>query len=191
MYEKVKEVILGKVKIDEADLEKSFDYSTLYNYKKGDHILKAGDYCRFIGFLNKGLIVTTINADGKEIACNFIYEGCFFTYTEGISLHTPSHKNFVALEDCEVLMICKEDLPHIFALNPKFETLFSQLLAEELRNLLLSEQQSRTQPLETRYLTFLETIPDAFNRIPLKHIAGYLGIEPQSLSRLRRRMTSK
>jgi CRP/FNR family transcriptional regulator, anaerobic regulatory protein len=191
MYEKVKETILSKVKIAEADLEKAFEYSTLCNYKKGDHVLRAGDYCRFIGFLDGGLIVTTVNIDGKEIACNFIYEGCFFTYTEGISLHTPSHKSFLALEDCEILMIRKEDLPHIFALNPKFETLFSQLLAEELRNLLLSEQQSRTQPLEARYLNFLDTVPDAFNRIPLKHIAGYLGIEPQSLSRLRKRLASK
>jgi CRP/FNR family transcriptional regulator, anaerobic regulatory protein len=191
MHGKVKEVISSKVQIPDEDLERSFDYSRLSNYKKGDQILKAGDYCRFIGFLNKGLIVTTIISDGKEIACNFIYEGCFFTYTEGISQNTPSHKNFAALEDCEILMISKEKLPQIFALNPKFETLFTQLLAEELRNLLLAEQQSRTQPLETRYLNFLETIPDAFNRIPLKHIAGYLGIEPQSLSRLRKRLASK
>jgi CRP/FNR family transcriptional regulator, anaerobic regulatory protein len=191
MYRKVKEAISSKVQIPDEDLERSFDYSSLCNYKKGDQILKAGDYCRFIGFLNKGLIVTTIISDGKEIACNFIYEGCFFTYTEGISQNTPSHKNFVALEDCEILMISKEKLPQIFALHPKFETLFTQLLAEELRNLLLTDQQTRTQPLKIRYVNFLETIPDAFNRIPLKHIAGYLGIEPQSLSRLRKRLASK
>jgi CRP-like cAMP-binding protein len=191
MYSKVKETILRKVQIPDEDLEKSFEYSNVQHYKKADLILKIGDYCRFIGFLNSGLIVTTILSEGKEIACNFIYEGCFFTYTEGISQHTPSHKNFVAQEDCEILMISKDKLPQIFALNPKFETLFTQLLAEELRNLLLAEQQSRTQPLETRYLNFLDTIPDAFNRLPLKHIAGYLGIEPQSLSRLRKRMAGK
>jgi len=191
MYSKVKETILNKVNIPNEDLEKSFEYSSIQHYKKGDRVLKAGEYCRFIGFLNSGLIVTTILSEGKEIACNFIYEGCFFTYTEGISLQTPSHKDFVALEDCEILMISKEKLPQIFALNPKFETLFTQLLAEELRNLLLAEQHNRTQPLETRYLNFLNTVPDAFNRIPLKHIAGYLGIEPQSLSRLRKRMAGK
>lgn len=115
----------------------------------------------------------------------------FFSYTEGITQQTTSHKDFVALEDCEILMISKDKLPQIFALNPKFETLFTQLLAEELRSLLLAEQQNRTQPLETRYLNFLDSVPDAFNRIPLKHIAGYLGIEPQSLSRLRKRMAGK
>src|SRR5215216_1164981 len=126
MYTKVKEAILNKVQIPEEDLEKSFGYCSLSLLRKGDYMLKAGEYCRFIGFLNKGLIVSTIISDGKEIACNFIYEGCFFTYTESISQNTPSHKNFVALEDCEILMISKEKLPQIFALNPKFETLFTQ-----------------------------------------------------------------
>jgi CRP-like cAMP-binding protein len=191
VYQQIKETILRKVQISDEDLEKSFEYSSLRYYKKGDLLLKAGEYCRFIAFLNSGLVTTTIIADGKEIACNFIYEGCFFTYTEGISLDIPSHKNFIALEDCEVMMISKEKLPGIFALNPKFETLFSQLLAEELRNVLLTEQESKTLPLETRYLNFLNTIPDAFNRIPLKYIAGYLGIEPQSLSRLRKRLAGK
>lgn len=191
MFAKVKESILKKVQIPDEDLEKSFAYSSICYFKKGDEILKAGDYCRFIGFINSGLFVTTISSEVKDIACNFTYEGCFFTYTEGLSKNTPSHKNFIALEDCEILMIGKEKLPQIFGLNPKFETLFTQLLAEELRNMLLAEQENRMQSLEWCYLNFLETIPDAFNRIPLKYIAGYLGIEPQSLSRLRKRLAGK
>lgn len=191
MYTKVKETIQNKVQIPDDDLQKSFEFSNVCYYKKGDYLLKAGEYCRFIGFLNAGLIVTTTISEGKEIACSFVYEGCFFTYTESLSQNTASHKNFVALEDCEVLMIGKEKLPQIFLLNPKFETLFTQLLAEELRTLLLTELENKTLQLETRYLNFLKTIPDGFNRIPLKYIAGYLGIEPQSLSRLRKRLAGK
>ena len=167
MYAKVKETIQKKIQIPDDDLQKSFAFSSICYYKKGDYLLKAGEYCRFIGFLNAGLVVTTTISDGKEIACNFVYEGCFFTYTEGLSQNTASHKNFVTLEDCEVLMISKEKLPQIFSLNAKFETLFTQLLAEELRNLLLAELENKTLPLETRYLNFLNTIPDGFNRIPL------------------------
>ena len=180
-----------KVQIRDEDLERAFHYSNLICFKKGDYLLRAGEYCRFIGFLNSVLIVTTTISDGKEIACNFIHEGCFFTYTESLSQNTPSHKDFVALEDCKALMISKESLPDIFMLNPKFETLFSQLLAEELRNLLLAEFENKTLPLETRYLNFLNTVPNGFNRVPLKYIAGYLGIEPQSLSRLRKRLAGK
>ncbi|HKB45672.1 MAG TPA: Crp/Fnr family transcriptional regulator, partial [Chitinophagaceae bacterium] len=149
-------------------------------------------YCWFIGFLNSGMIVSTIiKDDGKEIASNFTPENCFFTYTEGISGNMPSHKNFIALENCEMLILEKEKLPLIFSINQKFEKLFTHILAEELKNVLLTEQNNRTLSAEHRYLKFIESYPDAFNRIPLKYIAGYLGIEPPSLSRLRKRLSVK
>ena len=191
MYDKVKRYIESRVQISDEDLTKSFDYSTVRHFKKGDYILRIGDYCRFIGFVNYGLIVNTIIDDGKEIACNFIFENCFFTYTEGILSNAPSHKNSIALEDCEMLILEKEKLPSIFSINQKFETLFSQILAEEVTNLLKSEESNRTQSVEKRYLKFIDSFPNAFNRIPLKYIAGYLGIEPPSLSRLRKRLAGK
>src|SRR5262245_20253361 len=126
MYSQLKDYIKRRIQIPEEDLEESFKYATLRNYKKGDYILKIGDYCRFIGFLNCGLIVNTIIDKGKEIACNFIFENCFFTYTEGITNNVPSHKNSIALEDCEMLILNKEKLPVVFAINQKFETLFGQ-----------------------------------------------------------------
>lgn len=191
MFTAIRNCILQKILIPEADLEKSLEYCYVHQYKKGQFILRAGEYCRFFGFLNSGLIMSTIDNDGKEIAANFIIEQCFFTYTEGLTHNVPSHKNFVALEDSEVIMISKEKLPLIYAINSRFETLFSQLLAEELRNMSLKEQSLRTQSSESRYLKFLDTFPSASNRIPLKHIAGYLGIEPESLSRLRKRLAGK
>ena len=191
MYSQVREYIKKRVLIADDDLEKSFQYSDVRYFKKGEYILRIGDYCRFIGFLNSGLIVNTVLIEGKEIACNFIFENCFFTYTEGITNNAPSHKNSIALEDCEMLVLDKETLPLIFSINQKFETLFSQILAEEVRNLLHNEESGRTQSVEKRYLQFIETFPDAFNRIPLKYIAGYLGIEPPSLSRVRKRLAGK
>jgi len=192
MYSKVKEYIQKRISIPNEDLEKSFQHSTLRLYKKGDYILRMGEYCRFIGFLNSGIIVSTIiKDDGKEIASNFTPENCFFTYTEGISSNMPSHKNFIALEHCEMLILEKEKLPLIFSFNSKFETLFTHILAEELKNVLMTEQNNRTLSAENRYLKFIESYPDAFNRIPLKYIAGYLGIEPPSLSRLRKRLSAK
>src|SRR5436190_4390602 len=191
MYSQVREYIKKRVLIADDDLERSFQYSDVRYFKKGEYILRIGDYCRFIGFLNSGLIVNTVLIEGKEIACNFIFENCFFTYTEGITNNAPSHKNSIAHEDCEMLVLDKETLPLIFSINQKFETLFSQILAEEVRNLLHNEESGRTQSVEKRYLQFIDTFLDAFNRIPLKYIAGYLGIEPPSLSRVRKRLAGK
>jgi len=79
----------------------------------------------------------------------------------------------------------------IFKANPKFETLFSQILAEELRFVLFNELNRKVLSVEENYLALENTIPGAFQRIPIKYIAGYLGIEPPSLSRLRRRLAGK
>ncbi len=192
MYSQVINYIKQRIKIRQEEIEESLRYSDFKKYAKGDYILRAGEYCNFIGFLNKGFIVTTFIDDaGNEKASEFKHEGCFFTYTEGLAGNSPSHKNFIAIEDCEALLVKKEFLPLIFKANPKFETLFSQILAEEVRILLLKEQNNKTLSVEERYLTLENTFPGALQRIPVKYIAGYLGIEAPSLSRLRRRLAGK
>jgi CRP-like cAMP-binding protein len=192
MYSQVINYIKQRVEISQEEIEESLKYSDYKQFAKGDYILRAGEHCRFIGFLNKGFIVTTfVDDNGNEKASEFKHEGCFFTYTEGLIGNAPSHKNFIALEDCEALVLNKEYLPLIFKANPKFETLFSQILAEELRVVLMNEQNSKTQSIEERYLALENTFPGLLQRIPVKYIAGYLGIEAPSLSRLRRRLAGK
>lgn len=189
MYTKLIEYIQARIIISQSELEKSFSYSEQKTFSKGEYLLRIGEYCRFIGFLNKGLIMTTIlDNEGTEKASQFIYEGCFFTYTEGLASNILSHKNFIALEECETLILSKESLSVIFKENQKFETLFNQILAEEVRNLLLNEQATKTDSLEERYLQLDHQFPNAFQRISLKYLADYLGIEPQSLSRIRKRL---
>jgi CRP-like cAMP-binding protein len=192
MYSKLIEFINTRIKISQEELEMCFSYSEPKTFVKGQYLLRIGENCRFIGFLNQGLIVTTIiDNKGNEKASNFIYDGCFFTYTEGLASNNPSHKNFIALEECETIMLSKENLAVIFRANPKFESLLSQMLAEEVRNLLLNEQSNKTVSIEERYLNLEKQYPNAFQRIPQKFIADYLGIEPQSLSRLRKRLAGK
>ena len=192
MYCQIIDYIKQRIEIADKEIEDSLQYSEFKKFAKGDHILHAGEYCRFIGFLNKGFIVTTfVDETGNEKASEFKHEGCFFTYTEGLANNSPSHKNFIAIEECETLMLKKEYLPLIFKASPKFETLFSLILAEELRLVLLKEQNSKTLSVEERYLALENIIPGALQRIPVKYIAGYLGIEAPSLSRLRRRLAGK
>lgn len=193
MYAQIINYIKQRIEITNKELEEAFQYSEFKKFKKGEYILAAGDYCRFIGFLNKGLIVTTAVEEntGIEKAHEFKLENCFFTYTEGLTGNIRSHKNFIALEDCEALILNKEYLPSIFKANPKFETLFSQVLAEELRIVLLNEQRSKALTVEERYLELERTYPNALQRIPVKYIADYLGIEAPSLSRVRRRLAGR
>lgn len=190
MYDKITAYIRERISISYEDLYSNLRYFQLQTFAKGDYLLKTNQYCRFIGFLNEGLIVSTItDSTGAEKASDFIYPGCFFTYTEGLNSNIPSHKNIVAMEDCEVLMMRKEDLPVILKEHPKFEGLLNLMLAEEIKKLMLNEQAIKTISLEQRYLNLEKQYPNAFQKIPLKYLADYLGIEAPSLSRLRKRIT--
>jgi CRP-like cAMP-binding protein len=192
MYAQVTEFIRQRVSVPEDLLQDAFSRSRLVHYKKGDAILRAGEYCRFIGFLNTGLIMVTITDEaGKEAVCSFFFEKEFFTYVEGIQENIPSDKNFVALEDCELLLLGKNELPAIFSLHPAFEALFNKVILEGLQRVIGYAQAQHTQSVEERYLHLMERQPQLFSRIPLKIIANYLGVAPPSLSRMRKRLAQK
>jgi CRP/FNR family transcriptional regulator, anaerobic regulatory protein len=192
MHENIIKYIKHRIDISDEEIYTALKFTTPKKYNKGDYILRIGEYCKFIGYINKGLMVTTtIDDTGKESAFDFKCEDCFFTYTEGLTGNNPSHKNFIALEDCETLILSKDYLEQILKQNPKFATLFSKILAEDLANVLIIQQSLKEQSAGERYLSLEKRYPGAFQRIPIKHIAGYLGIEPESLSRLRGRLAGK
>jgi hypothetical protein len=100
MYSQVTGFIKQRIEISQVEVEEALSYCTFRKYAKGDYLLRIGEYCRFIGFLNNGFIVTTfVDELGNEKASEFKYEGCFFTYTEVLAEDTQSHKNFIAIED--------------------------------------------------------------------------------------------
>jgi CRP-like cAMP-binding protein len=127
--------------------------------------------------------------NGKELTTQFVFENCFFTYLEGLLQPIPSHKYFVALEDCEAIILKKADLPKILELNSKFESIFRHLLFDESLMQIKANEAERKETLTERYLKFLQQFPTANNRIPIKFIASFLSIEPQSLSRIRKRLS--
>lgn len=192
MYSQVKNYIKQRIEISEAELNEALQLAYCKTYKKGEYIIRIGDYCRFIGYINVGLMVTTtVDETGKESAFDFKRENCFFTYTEGLLNNLASHKNFIALEDCETLILQKDHLDQIFKKNSKFESLFAKILAEDLASVLVQQQNMKELSLEERYYSLENKYPGALQRIPIKYIAGVLGIEPESLSRLRRRLAGK
>src|SRR5688572_519619 len=171
MYSQITSYIRQRIEIQDYELEEALRYATFKRFEKGQYILRIGEYCRFIGFINKGLMVTTtIDDTGKETAFDFKRENCFFTYTEGLMNNNPSHKNFIAIEDCETLILSRENLEYLLKQNSKFETLFSKILAEDLKEVLFHQQSMKEESIEHRYLSLEKKYPGAFQRIPVKYI---------------------
>lgn len=161
-----------------------------HSVKKGTTLLKEGQLSRDSYFVLKGCIRVYYVFDGREITTAFYTEMDALTPPCVIS-KTPS-EYYISCSEDTILTITNPDI--VVEVNnkfPKFE-IMCRLLSEEL----LAKQQIdfdefKTSSPEKRYLNLLEKRPDLVQRVPQHQLASYLGIKPESLSRLRARILEK
>jgi CRP-like cAMP-binding protein len=155
--------------------------------EKGEFIVREGDICDFVGLTIEGCLRSFFLKDNKEITLFFHPEGLTFGDYESWQRQQPACFSCQAIENSQILVIKEkalavlEDLPN----GQKFLRLVVEDLAFQLRDRLLSLYRDS---LEQRYLHFLKTEPNLLQRIPQHYLASHLGIEPESLSRLKRRV---
>lgn len=160
------------------------------SFKKGTALLKEGQKSNVGYFVLKGCIRTYYIIDGEEKTT------AFYTEMEVLTPHcviskAPSEYYISCVEDTILIVSTPDMEAEMFSKFPRFETL-CRILAEEL----LAKQQIdfdafRTSSPERRYLNLLQRRPDLIQRVPQHQLASYLGVKPQSLSRLRARILEK
>ena len=171
--------------IDEEITRKLFHQK---KFKKGDHLLKAGNVCRYIIFIETGLVRYYINSNGVEQTNYFNKEGEFVCNYQSFLPQTPSNVNIQALEDTTVFVISFNDMQRFYKEVEQGER-FGRLGIEQVFINIISQIISLyTDPPEVRYRKFISNYPDIGQRIPQYYIASYVGIKPQSLSRIRKRI---
>jgi CRP-like cAMP-binding protein len=157
-------------------------------YKKGDFFLAGGQVCKQVGFVTKGLLRYYINHDGEDKTYDFAQENNFVCNYESFLPQSPSTKIIQALEDCEMLVVSYTDL-QIFYQSIKEAERFGRLVIEQVFVQTLQDLSSfYTDSPELRYEKFLKKHPGLQQRISQYHIASYVGVKPQSLSRIRKRI---
>jgi CRP-like cAMP-binding protein len=160
-------------------------------YKKGDYFLSEGQICKQVGFIAKGLMRYYINHDGEEKTYAFSQENGFVCNYESFLPQSPSSKIIQALEDCDVLVISHTDLQTFYATVREGER-FGRIAIESVFLQLLKDVNSfYTETPELRYQRFLKNHADLQQRISQYHIASFVGVKPQSLSRIRKRISSQ
>lgn len=156
--------------------------------KKGDFFLADGQVCKHAGFIEKGLVRYYINADGEEKTYEFGQENNFVCNYESFLPQTPSSKIIQALEDCEMRVISYAGL-QVFYRSVKGAERFGRLVIEQVFVQLLQALSSLyTDTSEQRYQKLIREHPDLLQRVSQYHIASYVGVKPQSLSRIRKRI---
>lgn len=158
----------------------------LKKLKKKQSLLQEGDISRYQYFVNKGCIRTySIDEKGQEHIIQFAIEDWWIGDFYSFLTQTPARYNLDALEDSELLCLDKNSLEDLYIKVPKFERFFRHLL----QNAFIASQ-SRINDMislsaDDRYCNFMIQYPLMEKRLPQKQIASYLGIKPESLSRLR------
>ncbi|HET8573966.1 MAG TPA: Crp/Fnr family transcriptional regulator [Edaphocola sp.] len=160
-------------------------------YKKGDFFLKEGQICKQVGFVAKGLMRYYINQDGEEKTYAFSQENNYVCNYESFLPQSPSSKNIQALEDSHVLVISHDDLQIFYTTVREGERFGRMVIGAVLIQLLEDLSSFYTDTPEHRYEKFIKDHPDLQQRISQYHIASYVGVKPQSLSRIRKRISSQ
>lgn len=155
--------------------------------KKGDYFLKSGEVNKYIGFIKNGLVRYFVYKNDEEATFEFTKEGEFIADYQSFTTNRPSVQNIQAIEDCDLLVINFSDVNHIFN-NTSHGNLLGRIVIEHRFDIMVSQLLSiYMQNQEERYRQFVSSYADLTQRIPQYLIASYVGIRPESLSRIRRR----
>lgn len=162
------------------------------NIKKGEFLLRSGEVCMYIFFVNKGLLRSyTIDKSGKEHIIQFASEGWMITDRSSSFFNESSDLYIDAIEDSEVYFLDESFLQKLSCLSPEFIKNNTQALHNHIRNLQDRVNMLLGATAEERYLKFIKMYPNILARIPQWMVASYLGITPESLSRVRKQLSKK
>ncbi|GAB3957918.1 Crp/Fnr family transcriptional regulator [Spirosoma harenae] len=155
-------------------------------YQKHDFLIQEGQVERYIYYIVDGMVRLFLNSNGKDISLDFQFSDSFVSAYSSFLNNQPTAFNVQALTEVQALRFSKTNLLKIYDQSHKAERI-GRLIAEQafLRKT-SREVQFLTSNAKQRYTQLLEQNPVLVQTISIRHLASYLGIEPESLSRIRR-----
>jgi len=164
---------------------------SIKEYPKKSILWKQGEYVRGGGYVYRGCFrFFMTNTEGQERTTYFALEDYWIGDYNSILYREPSAQSIEALEDSIVLFFSNNEFKNLIDHCEGFRK-FTLIKRSKAYNASLKRIVDLHESAETRYLNLMKKYPDALNRIPLYHIASYLGIKPESLSRLRKKMSEE
>lgn len=159
---------------------------------KGDFLLQKGNICTHSFFVEQGLLrFYALNEDGRENILQFATENWIVSDRGSVFFQEPSTYFIDAVENTVTVMIDTDFVNEVVKVNANFRKQNEILLQNHIRQLYKRVSQLLGASAKTRYLDFVNTYPDIMLRVPQWMIASYLGITPESLSRVRKALAKE
>jgi CRP-like cAMP-binding protein len=171
-------------------IQKLIDSNVVETYKKGTILLREGDRANECYLILKGCIRSYVIKDGEEKTIEFYTEEQSVT-PPSYGLPIPSELNLECIEDTVACTGTPEREAEVYGKHPELVA-ESRIMAEKmLADHLTSYADYKTATAEERYLKLQKERPDLIQRVPQYQLASYLGVQPESLSRIRKRLVQK
>lgn len=192
MFSLLRSHIEKRVHLSDEEFSVCTKYFTSKKLRKYQFLLNEGEVCRQICFVKSGCLREySIDNKGIEHIIQFAVADWWVSDLNSFLSGLPATHNIDALQDSDILFLEKSAREELFNNCPKMERFFRLLLES---NYIATHQRildSLSSSAEERYLKFIKTYPKLFEQIPQNQIASYLGITPQSLSRIRKELTPR
>lgn len=192
MSELLRSHILKRVDLTEEEVTRVLAFFTPKKLRKKQFILQEGEVCRQIAFVVRGCLrLYSIDDKGEEHVVQFAIEDWWISDLQSFLTGEISGYYIDALEDTDLLLIERTARDEMLDEVPKLERFF-RLLIE--KGYVATQQRvacTLSSSAEERYLKFLKTFPSLAQHVPQNQIASYLGIAPESLSRIRKHLSEK
>jgi CRP-like cAMP-binding protein len=175
---------------DELDL--MLEHFSPVRLKKKNFYLEPGDVCSAVTYINKGCTRTYLpNENGKEHTLYFAMEGWWIGDIDSFHSGEPSRYYIQTLEDTEFLVMPKSSYEKLIVELPKYQEWYQTKVRLAYAASIKRYSDFKSGTAEERYLNLMKYQPQVIQRVTNKYIADYLEIEPESLSRLRKKIFSK
>lgn len=182
------DTIRSRVSVPPAEGRRLRSLFTRRQYKKHAVLLNPGEVAHELFYILKGALRQHFHDEkGNERTCNFAFEGTFLTDLESFSRQGPAATQITALEPVTCLVIPCKDLAACMQDSPEIARFFNRMVEEVAAENIRRIQGLLSQSPQEQFEHLLASRPGILQRVPQRYIAQYLGIAPESLSRMRRR----
>jgi CRP/FNR family transcriptional regulator, anaerobic regulatory protein len=187
MYERLINTISNLTGLQNGDISIIKSVFKPRSVKKGSILVDKGNYANIAFFINSGhLRYYKVIETGEEQTIHLLSPGQFAAAFCGFVTNTKSEETLHAITDSELLLITKNDLEELYGIDIKW-----QIFGRKLMETLLVEKEKRiidqlSLTAQERYTKLLEINPSLIQNVPIQYIASYIGIQPESLSRIRK-----